>query len=130
MPNFDVRISSGTSRQVWTDPATGEKPSRLNYDERRPHTYRRGIIALPITVTAIVDGVEGPLDVDLDGDLFEWWLGEYPTAGPPPATSSPGGQSSVVTFTPAHEGHHLLVASRTDGGRILVPIVVIDVIGA
>lgn len=124
MPNFDVRITAGASRQVWTDAATLTKPSRLNNDERRPHTYRRAIASVPVTVSAIVDGVEGPLDVDLDGDLFEGWMAEYPTAGPPPATSSPGGQSSVVTFTPAHEGFYLFVMSRANGGRILVPFVV------
>lgn len=111
---------------MWTDSATLSKPSRLNNDQRRPHTYRRCIVGLSATVSAIVDGVVGPLDVDLDGDLFECWFGEFPTAGPPPATSSPGGQSSVVTFTAEHAGHHLLVLSRTDGGRLLVPFIAID----
>jgi hypothetical protein len=126
MPNFDARFTSSGSRQVWTDPASGAKPSRLNYDERRPHTYRRAIVGVPVTVSAIVDGVVGPLDAALGGALFEAWLGEYPTAGPPPATSSPAGQSSVVTLTPAHAGHHLLVLSRTDGGKLLVPFETID----
>ena len=127
MPNFDARITSGGSRQVWSDPATLTKPSRLNFDQRRPHTYRRAIASVPVTVSAIVDGVEGPLDVDLGGDLFEWWFGEFPTAGPPPATSSPAGQSSTVSFTAAHEGHYLFVMSRANGGRLLVPFIVIDV---
>ena len=124
MPNFDAVFTASGSRQVWTDAATLTKPSRLNNDERRPHTYRRCITSLPATVSAIVDGVVGPLDAALGGDLFEWWFGEYPTAGPPPATSSPGGQTSVVSFTPAHLGFYLLVASRTDGGRLLVPFIV------
>jgi hypothetical protein len=127
MPNFDAVFTASGSRQVWSDPATLTKPSRLNNDERRPHTYRRTIVGVPATVSAIVDGVVGPLDAALGGDLFEAWFGEYPTAGPPPALSSPGGQSSVVTFTAAHEGHHLLVLSRTDGGRLLVPFITIDV---
>ena len=127
MPNFDARFTSSGSRQVWTDAETLTKPSRLNNDERRPHTYRECIVALPATVSAIVDGVVGPLDAALGGDLFTAWFGEYPTAGAPPALSSPVGQSSVVSFTPAHAGHHLLGLHRTDGGRLLVPFIVIDV---
>jgi hypothetical protein len=124
MPNFDVRITAGATRAVWVDPADGEKPSRLNYNEARPHTYRETTVGVPVTISAIVNGVTAPLDAALGGDLFTAWFGEVPT-WPAPALSSPAGQSSVVTFTPEHEGHHLLVGSRASGGRILVPIEVV-----
>lgn len=125
MPNFEARLTSGATRAIWTDPEDGDRPSRINNDERRPHSYREVTVGVPVTASAIVGGVTAPLDAALSGDLFLWWFGEVPT-WPAPALSSPGGQSSVVTFTPEHEGHHLLIALRTDGGRCLVPLVAVS----
>jgi hypothetical protein len=125
MPNFEVRITAGATRAIWTDPADGDRPSRLNSDERRPHSYRQVTVGDTVTVSAIVDGVTAPLDAALGGNLFLWWLGEVPT-WPAPALLPTVGQSSVVSFTPEHVGHHLLVCFRSDGGRVLVPL---DAIG-
>lgn len=120
MPNFEVRITAGASRVIWTDPPTLTKPSRLNVDPVHPHTYREVVVGEPVTLSAIVDGVVGPLDAGLAGDLFTWWFGEVPQ-WPAPSMSSPVGQTSVVSFTPQHPGHHLVVFLRSDGGRVLVP---------
>jgi hypothetical protein len=120
MPNFDVRITAGATRAVWTDPADGDRPSRLNYDEKRPHTYRETTVGETVTISAVVDGVVGPLDAALGGDLFTTWFAEAPT-WPAPALSSPVGQSSVVSFAPVHPGHHSVVFLRASGGRVLVP---------
>lgn len=121
MPNFEVRITAGVSRAVWSDPPTMTKPSRLNANETRPHTFRQATVGESVTLSAIVDGVVGPLDTALDGDTFTWWVAECPM-WPAPALSSPGGQSSVVSFEPEHPGHHTLVGYRTSGGRVLVPV--------
>lgn len=121
MPNFEVRVTAGASRTIWNDEPTETKPSRLNVDATHPHTYRQCTVGEPVTLSAIVDGVVGPLDSALSGDLFSVWIAECPQ-WPAPSLTSPGGQSSVVTFTPQHEGHHLVVFSRSDGGRFLVPV--------
>lgn len=120
MPNFEARITAGASRAVWVDEPTETKPSRLNADAAKPHTYRECIVGETVTVSAIVDGEVGPDDADLDGATFTTWFGEVP-GWPAPSLSSPAGQSSVVSFVPVTEGHHLLVFYRTDGGRVLVP---------
>lgn len=121
MPNFEVRITAGATRAIWSDEPTETKPSRLNANETRPHTYREAVVGDPVTLSAIVDGVVGPLDSALSGDLFSVWIAECPQ-WPAPSLSSPVGQSSVVSFTPQHEGHHLLVFLRSDGGRFLAPV--------
>jgi hypothetical protein len=120
MPNFEARFTAGASRAVWTDPADSTRPSRLNGLEVRPHTFREVIVGEPVTISAIVDGVVGPLDAALGGDTFSAWFAECPE-WPAPSLSSPGGQSSVVTFAAEHAGHHLVVFLRSSGGRLLVP---------
>lgn len=120
MPNFEVRITAGATRAIWTDTPTMTKPSRLNANEARPHSYRQCIVSQTVTLSAIVDGVVGPLDADLDGAEFSWWFAECP-AWPAPSMSTPAGQSAVVSFAPLHPGLHVAVGSRASGGRVLVP---------
>lgn len=120
MPTFEVRFTSGVTRAVWTDPADGDRPTRLNHDDAHPHTYRRATVGQPVTLSAVVDGDVAPLDAALGGNLFTAWFGEVPSL-PAPSMSSPVGRSSVVSFTPTHPGHHLVVFLRSSGGRVLVP---------
>lgn len=130
MPDFTLRPTAGVSVQIWEDPAydpvdtpdLGEFPSRINPLPGAPHRYYRIIVGALVTIKATVGGVEGPLDGALGGRLFTSSFGEWPLPGGLPAISSPGGQSSVATFTPIKAGHHLFTMRRTDGGAVLLPL--------
>lgn len=125
MATFTAAFTSGTSLEEWTDPDSGSKPSRLNPLPDYPFLRRVGTTGTPITVTATVGGVAGPLDATLGGLLFTAALAEY-VASPPPAFSSPAGQSSVQTFTPNAAGHYCLILRRESNGGIYLHVDVQD----
>lgn len=130
MPNYTVRITGGGAQVPWTDPASENPPapSRLNPNPIHPHTYRRVVTdqldpdtEVTVTIEATVAGVEGPLDVDLGGDLFTGAWASY--SGPfPPPFSQPAGQSSVfeIKLTSVSPGHFVFRVARANGGHVLV----------
>jgi hypothetical protein len=125
MPNFTSRITAGATTEVWSDPATAEKPERITGNPMRPQRYKLVILGDAVTVEATVEGVEGPLDTELAGELFSGSFAEVPS-WPAPAVSTPVGQSSSVTFTPTAAGHHAFVHRRANGGAVWVPFIVVE----
>lgn len=119
MPDFSVRFTAGTTLERWADPALGERPSRINALPELPLKYRQAMIGEPVEIRAVVGGVLGPLDAALGGRTFLGWFAEYPGTQPP-TVSSPGGQSSVRTFTPLEFGHYTYVLRRQSGGGIVL----------
>lgn len=128
MPDFSVRFTAGTTLERWTDPALGEKPSRINALPELPLKRRQALTGDPVQISAVVDGVVGPLDAALDGRTFLGWFSEYPGTHAPPVTSPPG-QSSVRSFTPAAPGHYTYVFRREGGGGIVLHVDAIDFVG-
>lgn len=119
MPNFTVAPSGNVSIQEWTD-------DRLNPMPAHPHSYYYvSLFGGTVTVTATVGGVAGPLDASLAGETFAHSFAEVPV-WPPPAISSPAGQSSVCSFTPKSIGLHLLMIRRIDGGAVGLHFYVVD----
>ena len=119
MPNFDVRITDGAALTRWVDPPTEDRPSRINPAPNRPHLYWRSAVGEQVELSAVVDGVEGPLDAALAGATFCGWFAEFPAASPP-MVSSPAGKTSVVRFTPARAGHYTYIMRRRRGGGMVV----------
>lgn len=124
MPNFSIKPTFGTTVQQWTDDDT---PSRLNSVAARPPLYYEAYQSTTVTVTASVNGVLGPLDAALGGDLFTTSFAEVPI-WPAPALSYPAGQSSAVSFIPSRLGMHLLTFRRSNGGAVSIHIYVIEAI--
>jgi hypothetical protein len=119
--NFTARITSAHSIVTWVDPSLSLKPTRLNAAVGQPHRYIKLLRNVPCVVKCTVNGSlsEGPLDTALGGKLFQCWFAEYPNLTPL-YPWSPGGQSSVVNFTPIELGSYLLVISRDGGGAIAI----------
>lgn len=120
MANFTVAVT-GTTVAVWTDPAVGARPTRLNASAANPHRYLLATAGAPVTFTATVGGVSGPLDAALAGATFTHHVSEAPV-WPAPAITSPAGQSSVATFTPLAVGLYLFTMRRIDGGAVHVHV--------
>lgn len=122
MPDFAVRVTNGASATgLWTDPAVGEKPSRVNFREAVPQRYLVGHVNTEIELSAVVDGVVGPLDPALSGRLFKTWFVEAPGL-PIWMTKAASDQSSVQRFTPKNAGHYTIGFERPDGGIVHVHI--------
>lgn len=119
MPDFAARFTGGTTIERWTDPALGELPSRINALPELPLKRRLALTDDPVEISAVVGGVVGPLDAALSGRTFLGWFAEYPGTHAPPV-SSPPGQSSVRSFTPAEPGHYTYVLRRMGGGGIVL----------
>ena len=119
-PDFTADFTSGTTLGVWSDPASGSVPSRINPRPELPHRRFNGTVAIQIEVTATVGGVAGELDVNLGGRLFQADLIEFP--GVKPALTSPAGQSSVQRFTASSAGHYTLVMLRDEGGVVVMHV--------
>jgi hypothetical protein len=120
MPDFQLKITSGSELIVWNDPATADTPSRINPVVRHPHKYHRAWRFVAMTIKATVAGAEGPPDGDLDGRLFAWsWVStREPGYSPPIPTVT--GYTSIVAFPVDHflTGHYELLCSRPDGGAV------------
>lgn len=120
MPAFSADFTDGTTVEEWTDPATVSTPSRLNAFAEHPPLRHVGQVGVEVEVSGRVDGVTGPLDVDLDdANLFKLSFVELPVC-PPPGKTSPAGQSSVWTFTPLTSGHYTLMLRRKLHGQVLL----------
>jgi hypothetical protein len=119
MPDFLARFAAGTTLETWSDPPLGDRASRINPFNQRPHRYRRALLGEEVEVEAAVAGVSGPLDAALGGRLFFGWFAEHASTSPPAVTSPPG-QSSVRRFTPGQTGHYTYVLRRTGGGGIIL----------
>lgn len=119
MSDFRLEFTDGVTLQPWEDPADvpGDRPSRLNARAEHPHTRHVGELGVQVELTAIVGLSHGPLDVTLGGVLFTAVLAEFPQS-PPPAISSPAGQSSIVRFTPNALGHYTIRIARLGHGSI------------
>lgn len=114
MPDFGATFTAGVTGATWDDPASGDKPTRINPRPGQPHRRWVGSVGVQVTITARVAGVSAPLDAALGGRLFTATIGEAP--GALPVISSPGGQSSVQRFTPEVAGHYSVVLRREGGG--------------
>jgi hypothetical protein len=118
VPGFDVAVT-GVTLEDWLDPAVDGHPSRLNRSDDDPALRYVAIAGIPVTITAIVDGVSAPQDSALDGRLFSAVVVESPIA-----TARPAGvalQSSIQLYTPPVVGHYLLRMSRPGGGSWFLP---------
>lgn len=124
MPNFAARFTAGATSVTWEDADT---PSRINPKPDHPHRRFTGTVGVAVTFKATVGGVEGEIDSNLGGKLFEAWWIEHPgdpiassPGGPGPTFSNPAGQSSVQSFTPQKTGHHTIGFRREDGGAFVL----------
>lgn len=125
MADFGARFTAGAALANWTDPALGERPSRIHTLPELPQKRRLATTGEAVQVSAVVAGVVGPLDAALSARLFFGWFVEYP--GPQaPTVSSPPGQSSVRSFTPDAPGHYTYVLRRKGGGGIVLHVDAID----
>lgn len=119
MPKFTVDVSGNVTVAEWTD-------DRLNPVPAHPHRYYEVVLTGgAVTLTATVGGIAGPLDATLGGETFTHSFAEVPV-WPPPAISSPAGQSSVCSFTPKNLGLHLVMMRRISGGAVGVHFYVVD----
>lgn len=126
MPDFDARFTGSTTLEVWSDPPLGDSPSRINPYPEHPLRYRQVLTGDVVEFSAVVGGVEGPLDSALAGRLFYGWMIECPTPTAVPPVTSPPGQSSVVSFTPSAPGHYTYMMRRRGGGGIILHVDAID----
>lgn len=119
MSDFRLSFTSGASIVPWEDPADvpGDRPSRLNARVEHLHKRYVGQVGVEIELTTMIGGVLAPLDATLGGVLFTASLAEFPHS-PPPAFTSPLGQSSVQRFTPDATGHYTIQIARTGHGSI------------
>jgi len=117
MADFTLVITSGASVVDWADPVDGSQPSRLNPHAGHPHKRWLGSVGVPVVISAVVNGVTGPLDGVLGGRLFAAWPVEVPPSILPFAGfGSLPGISSVVNVTPPVVGHYVIGVRRPDGG--------------
>jgi hypothetical protein len=128
MADFGARFTAGATLENWADPALGERPSRIHALPELPLKRRLALTDDPVEISAVVAGVEGPLDAALSGRTFFGWFTEYPGTSAP-AVSSPPGQSSVRSFTPTEPGHYTYVLRRKGGGGIVLHVDAIDFVG-
>lgn len=119
MPDFDVKIVSGTTSPVWED-------SKIRHRSSVPHRYYK--VSAPtapalatVVLHAIVDGVENPPDVDLDSRPIlasrVSFSGSFPFA-----IVQAAGQSAEITlsFAASMLGHQELCLRRDSGGAIVI----------
>ena len=123
MADFRLEFSGGVTLEPWSDPAAilADLPSRLNARPEHEHTRHVGVSGVQVELSARVGGVLAPLDASLGGVLFAAFFLELPSF-PPPAFSSPVGQSSVQRFTPVTLGHYTLQIAREGHGAIIVHV--------
>jgi len=121
--DFRLALTSGVTLEPWDDPASvsPDRPSRVNPRPEHIHKRHVGTSGVQVAVTATVDGVAGELDANLGGELFSAAFLETPTL-PPPALSSPAGQSSIQRFTPGAAGHYTLQIDRPNHGGVIVHV--------
>lgn len=135
MPTHDVTITAGATLEAWADPARPAAtqgpsdpgaPSRLNPTDFATHKRWVGTNNSPITLAArLRDGTVAPLDSALGGDLFVWWLVEFPAGGVTGITLT-ASQSSEATLTPVRTGHYLIGCRRPNNGACLLHLDVDD----
>jgi hypothetical protein len=121
MADFRAMWNAGTIIAPWEDPELGTRPSRLN--PRVEHGHRRAVgnVGVELEAAAFVAGTLGPLDSELDGELFSAFLAESPTM-PPPAVTGAHVRSSVQRFTPPVPGHYTLRMVREGHGSIFLHV--------
>ena len=76
---------------------------------------------MPCTIKAVVDGVEGPPDGDLDGRLFAWSWVTTPELGYSPPIPTLPGFTSIAVLPETNDlkaGHYELLCSRPSGGAV------------
>lgn len=123
MADFRLEFSAGATLEPWSDPADvlADLPSRLNARPEHEHTRHVAVSGVQVELKARVGGVLAPVDATLGGVLFAASFLELPSF-PPPAFSSPAGQSSVVRFTPVTLGHYTLSIAREGHGAVIVHV--------
>lgn len=122
MADFRAVFNVGAIVLPWEDPPLDERPSRLNPRVDVGHRRHVAQLGVEVEVAAVVFGnVVAPLDGVLGGALFSAFLAECPTM-PPPAVTSPPGQSSVQRFTPPVRGHYSLRLVREGHGSLFLHV--------
>jgi hypothetical protein len=123
MADFRLEFSGGVTLEPWSDPADilGDLPSRLNARPEHEHTRHVAVSGVQVELRARVAGVLAPLDGALGGALFTAAFLELPSF-PPPAFSSPVGQSSVQRVTLVTLGHYTLSIAREGHGAVIVHV--------
>jgi hypothetical protein len=125
MPNFTARFTGGGNQIPWIDEASNDAPSRQNDDPEHLASYRRiyalGVGFVTVEIRCTVNGVEGPADGTLGGDLFVAVWKEWSGTSPPPIIQIPG-FTSVITFDveQQHVGHFCMVIRRPSGGAVFM----------
>ena len=125
MADFEIVVGSGVDSKAWNDVRS---VPRLNANPRRPHRFWRVLdTAETVQFACRVSGVNAPANTDLDGRLFTWtWVETF--SDPPIAIPNPPMLSSMAEFTGqaflGRGGHHLLMATRQEGGSIAIPFMV------
>ena len=117
MADFTVRFTHGVQSVVWDD-HQGAGSSRINPHASRPSRYHRAALGAEVRIQARWDGVDGPLDAALGGNLFSSYFAEVPTAVGAIVPNGMTGQSSVQRFTPPVKGHYLWFMVHQDGGAV------------
>lgn len=118
MPDFELRVT-GATLETWD--GSEVVPSRLNPRGGRSMHHYVAQVGDTVTLTASLDGVEAPLDSELDGKLFFASTAQRPQAAKwEPAWSSPAGQSSVQSFQVEYLGIYTVYMRHVDGGSVFV----------
>ena len=125
MPDFQIKVTAGTTKTAWVDAAS---PPRINpVPGIQPHYDRvnGGGPTIRISATLNAGGAFEPLDGALGGRLFKWSWVERATAAVVPIVN-PVGQTSVANINGGQltKGHHLVLAWREGGGSMAIPILV------
>ncbi len=106
------------SAATWNDPAFGGQPPRINPTLDHPHMHWVGTTGW-LQLSAMVGGVDGPLDTALGGRLFSWRPLEWPGATEPWLFQD-SGCSSVADVNCNVVGHYAIQARRSGGGAVIV----------
>jgi hypothetical protein len=114
MPDIELSEVEGVVVTPWFDPATSERPSRINPNQW--HEHRRFLGEIHRNIAAVFVRVDG--STDYDDPPFSAWLAEAP--GPNyhwPTVISDGNRQR---FVPRLAGHYTLVVRHDGGGSITI----------
>lgn len=125
--DYSSGVYATMSRSAWTD-VTGSLSAgqidRVRPFSDRPFMYYLGTLPGGVSKRVqLICSVEGMLvpDSRLGGKLFSYSFLEWAGPGPtPPAISQDSGWSALADFQVVYPGHYTVIASREEGGSIIV----------
>lgn len=116
MPDFRV-VATGSpalSSEVWVDPASVDRPSRIVGVNDRQFRQIKAQLGTTLTLTAILNTDTAPQQNGIVG-FFSMWPIEYPTAGGQPGHSIPVASiSAVQEFYLNAPGHYTFAVRHED----------------